>query len=308
MNDGVSTTAVPSAEPTSGPRESYPPTSVVSNVNSSALSAPVTMHPAFATREQASVPTADPSAEPRSGPRESYPPTSVVSNVNSSALSAPVAMHPAFFTREQASVPTADPSAEPRSGPRESYLPTSVLTNDNSSALSSPVTMHLEFATRENVSAPREHPHVPTAAPGAEPVSATLSTYVRTAAPGAEPVPLALSTMQLAIATRENVSAPREHTHVPTAAPGVEPPVSATLSMIQSLTKEEPSPLQPNSRRESNGNEETSSRGRTDNPTVEHYAQTDRYESRFEGHKAMLEETMRLCVVTSSLQELSDIG
>ena len=154
--------------------------------------------------------------------------------------------------REHSHVPTAAPGAEP--------VPL---------ALS---TMQLAIAARENVSAPREHPHVPTAAPGAEPVTH------------------ALSTMQLAIAAKENVSAPREHPHVPTAAPGAEP-VSATLSMIQSLKMEEPSPLQPTSRRESNGNEETSSRGRMDNPTVENHAQVDRYESRFEGHKATLEET-----------------
>jgi hypothetical protein len=82
MNNGVTTSADPSAEPKSGPRESYPPTSVVSTVNSSALSALVTLHPTFATREngsttreQASVPTADPSAEP-----QSYLPKSVLSN------------------------------------------------------------------------------------------------------------------------------------------------------------------------------------------------------------------------------------
>jgi hypothetical protein len=127
---------------------------------------------------------------------------------------------------------TAVPSAEPTSGPRESYPPASVVTNNNLSALSSPVTMHLEFATRENVSAPREHPHVPTAAPGAEPVSATPSTYVPTAAPGAEPVPLALSTMQLAFAARENVSATRERPTAPSAltiTPFPAPPTPPTL-------------------------------------------------------------------------------
>jgi hypothetical protein len=148
----------------------------------------------------------DPSAEPTSAPRESYP------------TSAPRESYPTSAPRE----------SYPMSAPRESYLPTSVVSNENSSAQSAPVTMHPAFATRENVPTTREQPYVPTAGPGAE-------------------------------------------------------PVSAPLSMIQSLPKRAPRLLQPTSRRESNSNNGTPSRGMEN--------QVDSNERRFERHKATLKET-----------------
>ncbi len=82
-------------------RGSLSTTSVVSTVNSSALSAPVKMHPEFATREQASVPTADPSAEPRSG--RGVLPTYVCVDQRQLVCSVcSVTMHFEFVTREHA--------------------------------------------------------------------------------------------------------------------------------------------------------------------------------------------------------------